>query len=256
MCIDYKQGKIFKLTSYQTPNIFIGGTVQRLSQKLAKFRKDYKLYLDTNKDIKYYHPAFKMFRYDRVKIVLIEPCPCNNKDELDGKIYEHVDNMECINKKHDKYDDAKHKNKKKRGPIKKKVVITETEQRTEQPTNKKYKQTGGDSNNLFINSNEKTPFTNNLSRSSGVYNFLEDTETDTEFNLTDSEAEPQHTQKPIKSKSTYCKCGEIYKTKHEKAHLLSRSHLDKIQKQQFNNRFTSAQTTDNLSDLSTTSYKI
>lgn len=74
----YANGKIYKLCSFQTKNIYIGSTIQQLSQRMASHRQEYKLNKNqiTSKEI---------LQYNDATIVLIEDFPCNNKQQLEAR---------------------------------------------------------------------------------------------------------------------------------------------------------------------------
>ena len=44
--MDYKNGKIYKLTSYETDMIYIGSTTQKLYNRIAFHRMYYKYFLN------------------------------------------------------------------------------------------------------------------------------------------------------------------------------------------------------------------
>jgi len=73
----YLQGKIYKLTSIHTDEIYIGSTCQRyLSNRLRCHRYDYINKLKNNIS------SSKLFKLGNVKIELIELYPCNSRKEL------------------------------------------------------------------------------------------------------------------------------------------------------------------------------
>jgi len=87
---DYSNGKIYKIVCNITGEQYIGATIQKLSYRLSNHvrhkntEKKYK-----SKDI--------ILRGD-YQIVLIENYPCNNKEELEKKEREHIENNICVNK--------------------------------------------------------------------------------------------------------------------------------------------------------------
>ena len=73
----YLQGKIYKLTSIHTDEIYIGSTCQRyLSNRLRCHRYDYINKLKNNIS------SGNLFKLGDVKIELIENYPCNSREEL------------------------------------------------------------------------------------------------------------------------------------------------------------------------------
>jgi hypothetical protein len=92
----YADGRIFKLIDNTNGNVFIGGTIRNLCQRVANFKSKYRSYLknSTNK----YLLEFEIIKNNNYSIELVEMCPCNNKDELNKQIYKHIAINECINK--------------------------------------------------------------------------------------------------------------------------------------------------------------
>ena len=84
--VNYKEGKIYKIISNQTTDIYIGSTVSTLTKRLSRHKKG-----DSS--------SCEICKYDDVKIILIEKYPCNDKDELRMREQYHIDNTDCINKR-------------------------------------------------------------------------------------------------------------------------------------------------------------
>lgn len=92
---DYSKGKIYKLCSNQTDNVYIGSTTQELDKRLNGHKSDYKKYLDKTQ---HYISSIEIVKYDDVYIELIEEYPCESKKELEkqeGQIIKNTTN--CIN---------------------------------------------------------------------------------------------------------------------------------------------------------------
>ena len=87
---DYKKGKIYAIKSYQTDKLYIGSTTQLLSARLGKHKTDCKDNKGTSKNI---------LQYDDAYIVLIENCPCNNKEELGKRERYYIEQniKNCVN---------------------------------------------------------------------------------------------------------------------------------------------------------------
>tara|TARA_R110000868_G_scaffold158747_1_gene387118 strand:- start:223 stop:750 length:528 start_codon:yes stop_codon:yes gene_type:complete len=86
--MDYKNGQIYCIRSYQTDHIYIGSTAQPLHKRF------------------YQHKRFNgcssecIMQYEDAYIELIENYPCNSKKELNRREGQHIRNTEnCINKK-------------------------------------------------------------------------------------------------------------------------------------------------------------
>ena len=76
----YLRGKIYKLISNHTADVYFGSTIEeQLTNRLSKHRGHYKMWL-TGKY--YYLSSYELVKYDDCKIILIEIFPCNSKDEL------------------------------------------------------------------------------------------------------------------------------------------------------------------------------
>lgn len=79
MPVDYKEGKIYKLTSEHTEKIYIGSTTQKyLSSRLSTHKGQYTR-CENKTNSKY------LFELGDVKIELLECFPCNSKDELHAR---------------------------------------------------------------------------------------------------------------------------------------------------------------------------
>ena len=94
MTTKYKNGKIYKLTSKNTKDVYIGSTIQLLCDRKAKHKYDYKRYLRNECN---YTKAFEIIKYDDCIIELILSYPCENRKELESKEGEFIKNMKCNN---------------------------------------------------------------------------------------------------------------------------------------------------------------
>ena len=95
---DYSQGKIYMLTSEQTPEVYIGSTKETLEIRLTKHKSDYKGWFGGN-PIYSYKTSYEIIKYDDCKIQLIENYPCESRKELELKEGEYQRMMDCINKR-------------------------------------------------------------------------------------------------------------------------------------------------------------
>jgi hypothetical protein len=94
--VNYQNGKIYKLVSFQTDKIYIGSTCEKLSVRKAKHKASYKMYLDGKAS---YLTSFELLKLGDVDIVLLENCPCENKEELHKKERFYIDTVNnCVNK--------------------------------------------------------------------------------------------------------------------------------------------------------------
>ena len=79
--MEFQNGKIYTIRSYQTEKYYIGSTNQKtLAQRLGKHRSNYIGYLKN--DTKGYMTSFEILQYDDHYIELLELYPCNSKEEL------------------------------------------------------------------------------------------------------------------------------------------------------------------------------
>ena len=90
----YQHGKIYKLTSSETTDIYIGSTTQPLCKRLQEHKCDYNLYL---KGKFCYVSSYELVKYVDCKIELIKEYPCNNKNELEREEGYYQRKMKCVN---------------------------------------------------------------------------------------------------------------------------------------------------------------
>ncbi len=94
--IDYKKGKIYKITSKETEDIYIGSTCSTLKDRLCKHKSQYKRMLGGAKFRK--STSDKILKYSDAIIELIELFPCETKRELldrEGHFIKNTPN--CVN---------------------------------------------------------------------------------------------------------------------------------------------------------------
>ena len=94
--MDYANGKIYTIRSYQTDKIYIGSTTQTLTRRLSKHKSNFKRWKNGGKDN--YVSSFELFKYADVYIELLELCPCDTKIELCKREGELIREIDCINK--------------------------------------------------------------------------------------------------------------------------------------------------------------
>ena len=88
---DYQKGKIYKLVSDHTDQIYIGSTIQSLCQRLGGHKRDFKR--ETLRCM-----SKKLIQLGDVKIILIENYPCNSKEELLKHERHYIETTNCVNK--------------------------------------------------------------------------------------------------------------------------------------------------------------
>ena len=92
---DYSTGKIYKIWSFNSPDIYIGSTIQDLSERLRGHKRSFYCYKKTGKD---YRASFIILENEHYDIELIEYCPCKTKAELHRREGELQREMDCVNK--------------------------------------------------------------------------------------------------------------------------------------------------------------
>jgi Tat protein secretion system quality control protein TatD with DNase activity len=90
----YQHGKIYKLTSSETTDIYIGSTKQPLCKRLREHKDDYTSFL---KGRFHYVSSFDLIKYVDCKIELIKEYPCNSKKELEREEGYYQRKMKCVN---------------------------------------------------------------------------------------------------------------------------------------------------------------
>jgi hypothetical protein len=99
--VNYQNGKIYEITSDQTPKRYIGSTAKKyLCDRLSCHKFQYRKYLRLGNK-KYYCSSAEILKYNDAKIVLLEGFPCNSKDELYAREEEwRQANLDtCVNRK-------------------------------------------------------------------------------------------------------------------------------------------------------------
>ena len=95
---DYSKGKIYKLISSNSNEIYIGSTILDLCKRKAHHLYAYKGYLLHNNK-KCYTTSFKIIEFGGdIDICLLEEYQCNNKEQLHQRERYHIENNICVNK--------------------------------------------------------------------------------------------------------------------------------------------------------------
>ena len=85
---DFSKGKIYKLFSNKSSDVYIGSCLVDLSKRLYNHKSK------SNQAI-----SKRMFVDDAIiTIVLIEDCPCENKNQLKACELHYITTLQCINK--------------------------------------------------------------------------------------------------------------------------------------------------------------
>ena len=94
--VNYSNGKIYKLVSPHTTDIYIGSTTTTLARRKATHKCKYKLW---KKGTHHFVSAMKLFDLgiDDVDIILIEKFPCADKMELLKRERYWIEKLDCCN---------------------------------------------------------------------------------------------------------------------------------------------------------------
>jgi len=95
--VNYQNGKIYSIRTYQNDDIYIGSTTETLSARIGSHRTTYKRWLRGTR--KYNITSFEILKYDDCYIELLEKYPCNSKEELTKREGELIRKMKCVNKR-------------------------------------------------------------------------------------------------------------------------------------------------------------
>ena len=96
--IDYSKGKIYKIWSSHTDEIYIGSTTKEyLSQRLTSHKEKYVQWVKSEHK---YYTSFAIMKFNDYAIELIENYPCKSKDELMARegFYIRLNKDMCVNK--------------------------------------------------------------------------------------------------------------------------------------------------------------
>lgn len=96
MPINYQNGKIYKIITTNSDDIYIGSTTNTLKSRLSDHVKKFKKY--RNGGNVNYMTSFQILEQDNYGIILLENYPCTSKKELHLKEREWMENNKCVNK--------------------------------------------------------------------------------------------------------------------------------------------------------------
>ena len=77
--VNYQNGKIYKIVTKQSKQIYIGSTTQTLDSRLDQHKGHYVRFLNKQS---HYVTSYEILKYNDAMIILIENYSCNNKEEL------------------------------------------------------------------------------------------------------------------------------------------------------------------------------
>ena len=89
-------GKVYKIYSQKSNEVYIGSTTKLLLQRFLQHKKNYKSY---NKGKYHFVTSFYILEYDDANIELIEEVQFDDKKELIKRERFHIEQNECVNKR-------------------------------------------------------------------------------------------------------------------------------------------------------------
>jgi hypothetical protein len=92
---NYQNGKIYKIVCNITNEIYVGSTISSLSERLRHHISEYKYYINNKQN---FVSSFVIIERGNYKIVLLENCPCETKEQLLIRERYYFDTLNCINK--------------------------------------------------------------------------------------------------------------------------------------------------------------
>ena len=97
--VNYQNGNIYKIEDMNGEMCYIGSTTKdMLCQTMAEHRKMYKCFKNGKTNNFTVFDIFEKYGVEQCRIVLIELCPCNTKDELTSRESHYIRTMDCVNK--------------------------------------------------------------------------------------------------------------------------------------------------------------
>ena len=92
----YEKGKIYKITSEQSDDVYYGSTIKTLKHRLSEHKGHHKHYLENKHG---YITSFKIIIFDDCKIELVQNFPCDCKEDLYKREGYYIRKYECVNEK-------------------------------------------------------------------------------------------------------------------------------------------------------------
>jgi len=89
-------GKVYKIYSQKSNEVYIGSTTKLLLQRFLQHKKNYKSY---NKGKYHFVTSFYILEYDDANIELIEEVEFDDKKELIKRERFHIEQNDCVNKR-------------------------------------------------------------------------------------------------------------------------------------------------------------
>ena len=93
---NYENGKIYKICSYNSDDVYYGSTCLKLCQRLAKHVSDWRLF-KLKKTYVRRITSFSILEQGNYYIELVETVPCSSKEELQVREKYWLKNNTCVN---------------------------------------------------------------------------------------------------------------------------------------------------------------
>ena len=93
---NYANGKVYKICSYNSDDVYYGSTCLKLCQRLAKHVSDWRLF-KLNKTYVRRVTSFSILEQGNYYIELVETVPCASKEELQVREKYWIKNNNCVN---------------------------------------------------------------------------------------------------------------------------------------------------------------
>jgi hypothetical protein len=192
---DYQLSKIYKLVSNHTDQIYIGSTCQSLAKRKGGHISNFKSFL---KGIKTPSMSYKLIELGDIDIVLIEECPCDNKEQLHARERFYIESNDCVNK-----------------------CIPCRSKKEYDSDNKEKKKEYREANKDKIKENQKEQYQLNKDKIKEQYQLNKD-------KIKGKIKEYQENNKEKRSEKFDCECGGKYTYTHKATHSKSKKHTDHI----------------------------
>ncbi len=97
--VNYQNGKIYKIEDVAGNMCYIGSTTKDfLSKRMVEHRVAYKRWIHGKQRNITAFTIFETYGLENCRIVLVELCPCDSKDELLKREAYFIRTLECVNK--------------------------------------------------------------------------------------------------------------------------------------------------------------
>ena len=96
--VNYQNGKVYKIEDLNGEMCYIGSTTKdMLCKRMAEHRNTYASFKRGTAHKFTVFDIFEKYGVEQCRIVLIELCPCDTKDELTSRESHYIRSMKCVN---------------------------------------------------------------------------------------------------------------------------------------------------------------